>query len=66
MFLSCNFFLYFKTVPRFDEAGNVIAEDIICVSGAADHRIVDGASMANFITQFKKQIENPNFLFLNL
>ncbi|GJQ66788.1 hypothetical protein Trydic_g18557 [Trypoxylus dichotomus] len=55
-----------KTVPRFDESRNIIAEDIVCVSGAADHRIVDGASMANFINQFKKQIGDPNLLFLNL
>lgn len=52
-------------LPRFDYDGNVVPEEIISLSGAADHRIVDGASMAHFVNVFKKQIENPYLLFLN-
>ncbi|XP_050314190.1 lipoamide acyltransferase component of branched-chain alpha-keto acid dehydrogenase complex, mitochondrial [Anthonomus grandis grandis] len=53
-------------VPRFDDAGNIIREEIINISGSADHRIIDGVTMANFITTLRKQLENPNLLFLNL
>lgn len=55
-----------QRLPRFDSEDNVIADQIVNLSGAADHRIVDGASMANFSNLLKKQIENPNLLFLNL
>jgi len=55
-----------QVLPRFDEAGNIVAEEIINISGSADHRVIDGVSMASFINHLKKQIENPNLLFLNL
>lgn len=55
-----------RVLPRFDADMKVIPEEIICVSGAADHRVVDGVSMASFINLLKKQIENPYLLFLNL
>lgn len=55
-----------KTVPRFDKDMKVIAEDIVNISGAADHRVVDGATMAKFVNLLKRQIENPYFLFLDL
>ncbi|XP_060516246.1 lipoamide acyltransferase component of branched-chain alpha-keto acid dehydrogenase complex, mitochondrial [Cylas formicarius] len=55
-----------KTLPRFDQTGSVIAEQILNVSASADHRIVDGATMANFIRTVKRQIENPYLLLLNL
>lgn len=55
-----------KVVPTFDLNGNLKAEEVVYLSAAADHRIIDGATMANFITFIKKQIENPQLLFLNL
>ncbi|CAG9760523.1 unnamed protein product [Ceutorhynchus assimilis] len=55
-----------QILPRFDQEGNIIKEEIINISGAADHRVIDGVSMASFIETLKKQIENPNLLFLNL
>ena len=48
-----------QTVPRFDEMGNVVARRIINVSWTADHRHVDGASVARFCNVFKDAIENP-------
>lgn len=53
-------------MPAFDENKNIIAEEIVNISGSADHRIVDGASMANFANLLKKQLETPHLLFLNL
>ncbi|XP_022900766.1 lipoamide acyltransferase component of branched-chain alpha-keto acid dehydrogenase complex, mitochondrial [Onthophagus taurus] len=55
-----------QTLPRFDKDKNLVAEDVLNVSGSGDHRIVDGASMARFLKDFKKQLEEPNYLFLNL
>ncbi|XP_076260983.1 dihydrolipoamide branched chain transacylase E2 [Rhynchophorus ferrugineus] len=55
-----------QVLPRYDSSGNIKPEEIINVSGSADHRIIDGVTMANFIKTIKKQIENPNLLFLNL
>jgi len=54
-----------KVLPRFDSENNIIAEEILNISGSADHRIVDGASMAHFINSLKKQIENPYLLLLH-
>lgn len=55
-----------QVLPRFDDTGNVVAEEIMTISGSADHRILDGVTMASFIKTIKKQIENPSLLFLNL
>lgn len=54
-----------KIVPTFDANGNVKPEEVVYLSAAADHRIIDGATMAKFITLIKKQIENPYLLFLD-
>lgn len=55
-----------KTLPRFDKDMKVIAEDIVQLSGAADHRVVDGATMAKFVNLLKRQIETPHYLFLDI
>lgn len=55
-----------KVVPTFDSSGNLKPEEVVYLSAAADHRLIDGATMANFITAIKKQIENPYLLFLNV
>ncbi|KAK5646236.1 hypothetical protein RI129_004700 [Pyrocoelia pectoralis] len=53
-----------KIYPRFDSNGNVIAEEIINVSASADHRIIDGSTIANFVNLVKKQLQNPYTLFI--
>lgn len=52
-------------VPKFDQSQNVIPEEIVNVSASADHRIIDGATMARFIQMCKRQLEYPYLLFLN-
>ncbi|KAF5307851.1 hypothetical protein FQR65_LT06583 [Abscondita terminalis] len=54
-----------KILPRFDSKGNVIAEEIVSLSASADHRIIDGATIAHFINSLKHQIENPYNVFLH-
>lgn len=58
----------FQLVPRFTDGDvtKISAETIGYISGAADHRIVDGASMAGFCNHLKQQIEEPYFLFMNV
>ncbi|XP_066158489.1 lipoamide acyltransferase component of branched-chain alpha-keto acid dehydrogenase complex, mitochondrial [Euwallacea fornicatus] len=55
-----------QVLPRYGDDGDVIKEKIINISASADHRIIDGVTMANFINVVKRQIENPYLLFLNL
>ncbi|KAK4880677.1 hypothetical protein RN001_008823 [Aquatica leii] len=51
-------------LPRFDSKGNVVAEEIVNLSASADHRIIDGATIAHFINTLKHQLENPTNLLL--
>ncbi|XP_044746387.1 lipoamide acyltransferase component of branched-chain alpha-keto acid dehydrogenase complex, mitochondrial [Coccinella septempunctata] len=53
-----------QTVPKFDENFKVYAEKVLYMTGAGDHRIIDGATMAKFINSIKKYIENPYLLLL--
>jgi 2-oxoisovalerate dehydrogenase E2 component (dihydrolipoyl transacylase) len=48
-----------QKVPRFDAEDNVVSATIMNVSWAADHRVVDGATMARFSNQLKEYVENP-------
>ncbi|KAK3927737.1 Lipoamide acyltransferase component of branched-chain alpha-keto acid dehydrogenase complex, mitochondrial [Frankliniella fusca] len=49
----------FQKLPRFGKNGAVEESNVMCVSWAADHRIVDGATVARFSNMFKELIENP-------
>ncbi|XP_045616582.2 lipoamide acyltransferase component of branched-chain alpha-keto acid dehydrogenase complex, mitochondrial isoform X1 [Procambarus clarkii] len=48
-----------QALPRFDAAGNVSKAYIMQVSWSADHRIIDGATMARFSNLWKSFLENP-------
>lgn len=49
-----------QRVPRFDENDNVTAVNIMNISWAADHRVIDGATMAHFSNLWKDYLENPS------
>ncbi|OAD66460.1 hypothetical protein PHYBLDRAFT_119255 [Phycomyces blakesleeanus NRRL 1555(-)] len=51
-----------QTLPRFDRDGNVVAKQILPVSWSADHRLIDGATIARFGNKWKSLIENPALL----
>ncbi|XP_015121924.1 lipoamide acyltransferase component of branched-chain alpha-keto acid dehydrogenase complex, mitochondrial [Diachasma alloeum] len=53
-----------QKVPRFDFEGNTITANIIFVSWAADHRVVDGVTMAQFSNLWKHYVENPSHLLV--
>lgn len=54
-----------QTLPRFDDKGNVVPVQIFNISWAADHRVIDGATMANFSNLWKQYLENPAFMLLD-
>lgn len=48
-----------RKVPTLDEKGNLKVENKMKVTLSCDHRVVDGATGANFLKTFKNYIENP-------
>ncbi|KAG7162638.1 Lipoamide acyltransferase component of branched-chain alpha-keto acid dehydrogenase complex-like, partial [Homarus americanus] len=58
---------YAKPVlPRFDATGNVTKAHIMQISWSADHRIIDGATMARFSNLWKSFLENPATMIMNM
>merc|ERR550517_905566 len=56
----------FQKVPRFNEKGEVEARQIMAVSWSADHRVIDGATVAKFSVMWKNLLENPEQMLLKL
>ena len=57
---------FFQVLPRFDENGNVVKAHIMQVSWSADHRVIEGATMARFSNLWKSYLENPTSMILDL
>ncbi|KAJ2227645.1 hypothetical protein IWW45_006940 [Coemansia sp. RSA 485] len=56
-----------QRVPRFDGDGDrVVARHVLVSSWAADHRVVDGATMARFATLFKALLEQPELMLARM
>lgn len=55
-----------QKLPRYDHKDNVIPTHIMQVSWSADHRVVDGATMARFSNTVKRYVENLNLLLMDL
>eukprot|EP01135_Chromosphaera_perkinsii_P004189 Nk52_evm8s271 gene=Nk52_evmTU8s271 len=55
-----------QTLPRFNSKGEVIAANLMSISWSADHRAVDGATMARFSCLWKDFLENPESLLLGM
>uniref|UniRef100_A0A0N4Z1T5 Dihydrolipoamide acetyltransferase component of pyruvate dehydrogenase complex n=1 Tax=Parastrongyloides trichosuri TaxID=131310 RepID=A0A0N4Z1T5_PARTI len=55
-----------EKLPRFDREGNVYPAHLVKVSWAADHRVVDGATMARFSNLMKNYLENPNLMLAEM
>ncbi|KAI9476267.1 MAG: 2-oxoacid dehydrogenases acyltransferase-domain-containing protein [Benjaminiella poitrasii] len=51
-----------QRVPRFDENDRVVAKEVMPISWSADHRVIDGATIARFGNYWKRLIENPALL----
>lgn len=48
-----------QTLPRFAADGSVVGRDIMTASWSGDHRIIDGATIANFNKRWQQFLEDP-------
>ncbi|XP_019357234.1 PREDICTED: lipoamide acyltransferase component of branched-chain alpha-keto acid dehydrogenase complex, mitochondrial [Gavialis gangeticus] len=55
-----------QVLPRFNGKGEIFKAQIMNVSWSADHRIIDGATMARFSNLWKSYLENPASMLLDL
>ncbi|KAI6785654.1 branched-chain alpha-keto acid dehydrogenase complex [Emericellopsis cladophorae] len=55
-----------RTVPAFDENDNVVKKQMTNFSWSADHRVVDGATMARAADVVKSVVEEPDVMVMHL
>ena len=55
-----------KTVPAFDEHDNIIKKTVAYLSWSADHRVVDGATMARMGERMRGFLEEPALMVTSL
>ncbi|KAJ5929464.1 hypothetical protein N7454_006414 [Penicillium verhagenii] len=55
-----------RTLPVFDDAGQVTKGELVNFSWSADHRVIDGATMARMGNRVRELIESPQLMLLNL
>lgn len=55
-----------RSVPVFDHEGQVAKGEMVNFSWSADHRVIDGATMARMGNRVRKLIESPELMLLNL
>jgi 2-oxoisovalerate dehydrogenase E2 component (dihydrolipoyl transacylase) len=55
-----------RIVPEFDECGVVVPKTVVTFSWAADHRVVDGASMARMAALVRSLIEEPELMMARM
>ncbi|XP_032678307.1 lipoamide acyltransferase component of branched-chain alpha-keto acid dehydrogenase complex, mitochondrial isoform X1 [Odontomachus brunneus] len=53
-----------QKMPRFDDEDNVVAVNVMAVSWSADHRVLDGVTVAEFSNLWKHYVENPQLLMI--
>ena len=53
-------------MARFDEEGRVTKSHVMYVSWSADHRVVDGATVARFSNLWKSYLETPQLMLVDL
>nr|GMD63634.1 lipoamide acyltransferase component of branched-chain alpha-keto acid dehydrogenase complex, mitochondrial [Ipomoea batatas] len=55
-----------QKIPQFAEDGNVYPASVLTVNVGADHRVLDGATVAKFCNEWKQFIEKPELLMLHM
>ncbi|TGO09737.1 hypothetical protein BTUL_0156g00330 [Botrytis tulipae] len=55
-----------RTIPAFDAHGNVVPKQVINFSWSADHRVIDGATMARAAEMVRGYIEDPETMLLHM
>ncbi|MEH6470046.1 MAG: dihydrolipoyllysine-residue acetyltransferase [Halopseudomonas sp.] len=55
-----------QTLPRFNDAGEVVARSLMNISWSGDHRIIDGGTIARFSALWQSYLEDPAAMLLDL
>ncbi|TKB03825.1 dihydrolipoyllysine-residue acetyltransferase [Alteromonas portus] len=55
-----------QKLPRFDDEGNVSAQNIMAVNWSGDHRIIDGATMVRFNNLWVSYLTQPEKMLMHL
>ncbi len=55
-----------QKLPRFDNEGNVSAQNIMAVNWSGDHRIIDGATMVRFNNLWMSYLTQPEKMLMHL
>ncbi|TLD22933.1 hypothetical protein PspLS_07545 [Pyricularia sp. CBS 133598] len=55
-----------RTVPAFDEKDNVVKKHVCNFSWCADHRVVDGATLARAANMVRQVVEEPDVMVMHL
>lgn len=55
-----------RTIPAFDEQDRVVKKEIMNFSWSADHRVVDGATMAKMAERVRAFVEDPALMMARL
>ena len=55
-----------RVVPAFDEEGKVVRREVCCFSWSADHRVVDGATLARAAEGVRRLVEEPGAMVVGL
>lgn len=55
-----------QLLPRFDEKGNVVSQQIMTVNWSGDHRIIDGATMVKFNNLWMQYLTQPETMLIHL
>ncbi|OGE48197.1 hypothetical protein PENARI_c031G12348 [Penicillium arizonense] len=55
-----------RAVPVFDDAGQVTSGDMVNFSWSADHRVIDGATMARMGNRVRELVESPELMLLKM
>jgi len=54
-----------QTLPRYNQQQQLYPARVLNASWSADHRVVDGATMARFSNHWKSLLENPSAMLLD-
>ena len=55
-----------RTIPAFGEKGEVVRKEVMNFSWSADHRVVDGATMAKAAEVVRGFVEEPDMMLVHL
>lgn len=55
-----------QRLPRFADNDSVCVSHVLNVSWAADHRVIDGATVARFCKLWQQYLEDPSYMILHL